>query len=35
MEVDIVGEDVIGNPEGLNNLGNDGEVEDLELYRKN
>jgi len=33
-EVDIVGEHSIGNPEGLNDLGKDGEVEDLGLCRK-
>jgi len=32
VEVDIVGEHGIGNPEGLNDLGKDG---DLELCRKN
>jgi len=30
-----MGEQSNGNSEGLNNLGKDGEVEDLEFYRKN
>ena len=35
VEVDNMGEHGIGNPKGLNDLGKDGWVEDLELYRKN
>ena len=35
MEGDIVEEHGIENPEGLNDLRKDGEVEDLELHRKN
>jgi len=34
VEVDIVGKHGIENPEGLNDLVKDGEVEDLGLYRK-
>jgi len=35
VEANIVGDHGIGNPEGLNDLGNDGEVEDLGPYRRN
>jgi len=35
VEVNIMREHDIRNPKGLNNLGKDGEVEDLGLYMKN
>jgi len=35
VQVDVVGEHGIGNPKGLNDLGKDGEMEDLGLYRRN
>jgi len=34
-KVDIMGDQDIGSSEGLNDVGKDGEVEDLRLYRKN
>jgi len=35
VEVDMVGEHGPGNPEGLNDLGEDGEEGDFGLCRKN
>jgi len=35
VEGDILEEHDIGNPEGLNDLEKDGEVEDLGFHRKN
>jgi len=34
VEVNIVGEHGVENSKGLSDLGKDGQIEDLELYRK-